>query len=176
VESTRLYETVVAAQATMTQGVSVNLQLMATARVLVPPTPARAGTNGGVVSTSAPNMGTLQFVETHTASSVRESDGCAADAQGQFFDQSARIYATTRAQNIRAGTQMSVEWYYEGQMIWSESFTVSQDDEDFCLWFYIDPQTVPFSPGSWMARLYADGTAVQPDMTFTIEGSGTEGG
>jgi hypothetical protein len=176
VESTQLYETVVAGEATITQGSSINLQLMATARVLIPPTPARVGTGGGVVGTSTSNTGVLQFVETHTASVIRETDGCAADSQAQFSPESPRIYAASRALNVRAGTQMSVEWYYEGQMVWPESFTVSQDDDDFCLWFYIDPQTVSFSPGNWTVRLYADGTAVQPDMTFTIQANGTEGG
>ena len=31
---------------------------------------------------------------------------------------------------------MRVEWFYQGQMTYSESYTVPRDDSDFCLWFF----------------------------------------
>jgi hypothetical protein len=169
VEATQVHETVVAAETIIASGSSVNLQLMATARVLVPPTPARAGTTGGIGNPAgAAVSGVLQFVDTRTASSVRETDGCAVDSQSRFTSMSPQIYITTRALNITSGTQMGVEWFYQGEMIWSENFVVSQNSDSFCLWFYIDPQTVTFSPGGWTVRLYANGSAIEPELTFNI--------
>ncbi len=172
-EGTTLSRTAVAAETSIAQGSNITQQMMLTARAIVPLTPTRAGVISGDVGTPAPAG--QQFVDTHTASFVRDSDGCAGDSQTQFTTDSPRIYATTRAQTLAAGTQMRVEWFFQGQTVWQESFNVSNDVNDFCIWFYIDPQTVTFSPGGWTVRLYANGTTIEPEMTFTIADAMGEG-
>lgn len=171
-EGTQVQSTANAAITVIAETNSLNAQLVGTLRAVIPPTPSRGGNT--IVGTAAPDG--LQFVDTRTASSVRESDGCAIDSKAQFSTSDQRIYATTRALNIRAGTQMGVQWGYQGQVAWSESFTVSADDDDFCIWFYIDPATIPFTPGNWTVRLTANGAPVEPEMIFTIEDVGAGGG
>jgi hypothetical protein len=169
-ESANLQATAAAAEGTLTLMDNIKQQLMATARVAILPTPLIAGvgvTGGGSDGTGAT---TLQFVDVGTASSVRDSDGCAAELQTQFVSDTQRIYITARALNIRAGTLMGVEWLYQGAIVHKEDFVVPIDDDDYCLWFNIDPSTVTFSPGGWIVRLYANESPIEPEVDFSIGG------
>jgi hypothetical protein len=167
-ESVNLQATVMAAEATLTLMDNIQQQLMATARAAIPPTPQIAG--GGNFATGGTSTDSLQFVDVGTASSVRDSDGCADGLQSQFEPDSGRIYVTARALNMRAGTLMGVEWHYQGQIAHKENFVVPIDDDDYCLWFNIDPSTVSFSPGGWTVRLYANDSPIEPDVAFSIGG------
>jgi hypothetical protein len=102
------------------------------------------------------------------AASVRESDSCADALQTQFPGDTQEIYATARALNIRAGTQLSVEWRYEGELVWQENWTVPVDSDSFCLWFNLDPLVVALLPGNWSVSLYADGMSIGPPVPFSI--------
>lgn len=117
---------------------------------------------------TTPGTGATQFVEIQTAASVRESDGCADGIQTQFPPDTPQIYLTARALNIRAGTRLNVEWRFEGEIAWQENWTVPVDSGDFCLWFYIDPTTVNFSPGNWSVQLFADGIVAGTPAAFSI--------
>lgn len=159
------------AQAGATQiaaGSSINRQLLLTARAVIPPTPVRqVGVAAeGIVATVG--AGGPQFVNTGVAISVRDSDGCADALQTQFSAGTPRIYASTRAVNLPSGTVMKVEWLYDGQVVSSESWTNPSDVTDFCVWFYLDSSIIPFTPGSWMARLYANDKIIEPQAPFTI--------
>lgn len=154
---------------------SINQQLLATARALIPPTPGRTvGSAPEVAGSPMPEMmsegGTVAqaFINTGVTGSVRDSDGCADGLQTQFSASADRIYVTTRATSIRAGTVMSVEWRYEGQVVFSDSWTVDQDAAGFCLWYYITPEDVPFQTGNWTVQLAADGSMIEPTVSFTI--------
>jgi hypothetical protein len=169
-ESANLGATAVAAEGTLTIMDNIKQQLMATARVAIPPTPLIEG--GGVTGDGSGGIGvsTLQFINVGTASSVRDSDGCATDTQSQFTSDTQRIYVTARALNMRAGTLLGVEWLYQGAIVHKEDFVVPIDDDDYCLWFNIDPSTVTFSPGGWIVRLYANETPVEPEVDFNVGG------
>lgn len=152
----------------------VNRQLLATVRAGETRVPSIqsdvvANATPGVASEQPTSVGTqTQFVDIGTAATVRESDGCAAGLQTQFSPDTQRIYVTARALNIKQGTEMSVEWLYNGQKIAEDRFSVSRDDDDFCLWFYIDAADVTFSPGEWSVRLLANGTPIDPATSFRI--------
>ncbi|MEO8612184.1 MAG: hypothetical protein ABI690_30095 [Chloroflexota bacterium] len=168
-ENTNLQATAVAAEGTLTVMDNVKQQLMATARVAIPPTPIIEG--GGVTGVSdTTGTGSMQFINVSTASSVRDSDGCATDTQSQFTSDTQRIYITARALNIKAGTLLGVEWLYQGAIVHKENFVAPIDDDDYCLWFNIDPSTITFSPGGWIVRLYANDSPVEPEVDFNIGG------
>lgn len=190
IQATAVAETAVAAGTYVAERESINSQLVQTLRAVVPPTQQIVSQSGlvtpGMNATVSPmemaaltpaagalmaenaTIGT-QFVDVATALSVRDNDGCAAAPVSSFPAGVTRIYATARALNIRAGTRMSADWLYNGTLVYqSSAWTVSVDDDDFCLWFYVEPDDFAFSAGSWSVQLYANGVAIQPPAVFTI--------
>ena len=144
---------------------SINQQLAATVRAGSTPTVARAVGEAQQVDGTPRSV---QFVEVQTASSVRASDSCADVVQTQFTPDTPRIYITARAFNISGGTRMDVEWRHEDQVVWQESWTIPADSGNFCLWFYIDPSMVAFTPGRWTVQLFADGQPAGAAAPFSI--------
>lgn len=124
--------------------------------------PQRPATDGSM--TAAPS----QFVDIGTALYVRESDGCIDAPQNVFTPDTTRIYLGARALTITTGTVMQVDWSLEGQVVWQDSWTVPQDQTNFCLWFYLGPEYTALTPGNWSAQLYADGIAISPAAAFVI--------
>lgn len=190
IQGTAVAETAVAVGTYVAERESINSQLVQTLRAVVPPTQQIVSQSGlvtpgmnatvspmemaamtpavGAPMAENPTMET-QFVDVATALSVRDNDGCAVAPVSSFSADVTRIYATARALNIRAGTQMAADWLYNGALVYqSESWTVSVDDDDFCLWFYVEPDDFAFSAGSWSVQLYANGVAIQPPAAFTI--------
>jgi hypothetical protein len=161
----RVRGTAEAAETIIARTDSVNQQLRATARVVIPPTPLIAGGAGAV---GTPDASGMQFTDLGTTATVRDSDGCANGLQSQFPADTQRIYVTARAVNMKAGTLMGVQWNYDGQPSFSESFVVPIDDDDYCLWFNLDPVAGTFSTGSWSVRLLANETPIEPEVIFTI--------
>jgi hypothetical protein len=160
-----------------------NRQIVATLRASVPPTPQIVTAMNpelpigtltsdmmGMPEIAGAGGGILQFLQfTQTASSVRSSDGCAENVTSQFTPATSQIYATARALNVSAGTELGVEWLYEGQIVYSSRFVVEQFSPDYCFWFFITPQDVPFTPGNWSVRMLVNGAPTQP-FSFTISG------
>lgn len=190
-QQTQVIQTASAAETYVSQVEARNALLAATLRAVLPPTQqiivdSGAVTPGLLATPAPPNMpgmegegtttsgesnasvGGTTFTEVATALSVRDSDGCAVSTQNTFAADVNRIYVTARALNITAGTTMRVEWRYNGAQSYTENFTVDRNDDDFCLWFYIEPTEVAFSPGSWSVQLYANDQAIQPEVSFTI--------
>jgi hypothetical protein len=188
-QGTAVAQTAAAAGTYVAERESINSQLVQTLRAAVPPTqqivsqsglvtpgmnatvrPIETMTTEAGIGTTAGIAAETRFVDVAAALSVRDSDGCAAAPVSRFSAGVTRIYATARALNIRAGTRMSADWLYNGALVYqSEPWTVSADDDDFCLWFYVEPNDFTFSPGSWSVQLYANGVPIQPPAAFTIE-------
>jgi hypothetical protein len=187
-QGTEVMATAAAAETHVSAAERVNQQLMLTLRAVVPPTQqlvnegeaftpgaAASPAPGGVVGAATPlppgggagGSGTL-FTQVGTALEVRDADGCAVELVSGFAADVQRIYVTTRALNVRSGTTMRVQWNYEGQPSFEETYTVPSDDDDFCLWFYIEPTGEVFGAGSWTVQLYADVTAIDPLVSFTV--------
>jgi hypothetical protein len=113
----------------------------------------------------------MQFTEIGTSAEVRDSDGCPDAFQTQFSSSAARIYVTSRILNLRGGTALSAEWSLEGTVVVTNTpWTAPQDESSICVWFYIDPATVTFTPGNWSVRLLANNTPIEPAANFTIAG------
>ena len=192
VQGTQVMATAVAAQTYVALMEGRNRQLIATMQVAFPPTQAVVQDLGpstpGQMATPAPSgsfdeatpppqdnsgssgvsLGDASFTQVGTAASVRDSDGCADQLSSSFPADVQRIYITTRALNVTGGTQMRVEWFYEGQLTYSEGYTIPADDDDFCMWFFIAPTDVSLSSGSWSVTLFANNQAVAPPANFTV--------
>ncbi|MBC7811080.1 MAG: hypothetical protein H7175_08040, partial [Burkholderiales bacterium] len=166
-QQTRVLSTAQAAETYVVSMNDINRQLLATVRVVNPPT-AAVYSNPSAALAPAPNVEagtpappTLSFSDINTAIAVRDSDGCPDVLQTEFSADTSRIYITARALNIRAGTRMSVQWSYDadGQVRFEEPWTVTSSASSFCFWFYAEPSNFEFTPGQWTARLFADGVA-----------------
>jgi len=191
-QGTQVAQTAVAAETYIVQMEGINQQLLLTMRAVIPPTQQIVQTSGeviegmnepiGVPSVGTPDgsssmslggsavIGGTQFVQISTARGVSEVDGCALDTTTTFMSNESFIYITARAYNISAGAVMSAAWSYNGAVVYAlDSFTVEQNDDDFCLWFYIDPASVPFSVGQWSVQLLMNGTPVGQPVNFVIE-------
>lgn len=195
---TRVARTAVYAETHVMEQNSINEQLLLTAQFGNPPTRqmivVNAGTPIGTIppprefapptsesgsgSTPIPVVGATppsaadpsgQFVDTVTTSQIRNEDGCPNGAQSQFGMDTQQIYVVTRAVQVSAGTEMAVEWRLDGQTVDSNSYTVPNDESDFCIYFYIDS----FSPGNWTVQLSANGTPITPAPSFTVVAGGT---
>ncbi len=165
--------TALAASTTVAETGGVNRVLMATVRALIPPTPPRQF--GGVSVTTEGSAEGAQFLSTGVTSRKRDSDGCADGFETQFNSTTPTIYVITQAASVEAGTLMQVDWSYEGQMVSQSSWAVPQAESNFCIWFYIDPATVPFSAGSWSVQLSANGSPVSAPISFSIVETMSEG-
>jgi len=194
-QGTAVQSTAVFAETYVTQMDGINRQMVATLRAAVPPTqqvvqgrdtsqPLISGLEGLPQENLPDNVdasgagagagagtgvsGITEFQPVQTASSVRASDGCADVVTTEFTVDSTIIYATTRAFNMRAGTDMNVEWSFEGQVVYSWQFVVDVDDADYCLWFSMTPQDAPFTPGDWSVRMLANGAPLPSPANFRI--------
>ena len=188
-KSTEVWATVVWGGTYVYSREQINLKLLATVRANEPPTqqvivvnptgpvgvagPVTLGAPDAPVDAAMPPAGPTadasgtQYIETVTTTTVREADGCPEGAQTSFPTSTERIYAATRALNIRAGTQMGVEWKQEGQIVDSKTYDVPADSPSLCIWFYIDR----FTPGNWTVQLTANGQPIASALPFTITDS-----
>ena len=195
-QATQVEATALAAQTYVAEMEGRNQLLLATLRAVLPPTQQIVNRSGvvtpGLMATQAPggiaaptqpgdvasnpantsgSLGDMQFTQVGTASNVRDSDGCAVSLEYSFPANIQRIYITTRGLNVKAGTQMHVEWDYQGQSTHTEDWTVPNDDADFCTWFYLEPTGEAFAAGDWSVSLTANGIPVDPPtVNFTIGG------
>ena len=190
-QGTAIYATAVYAETYVTQMDGINRQMVATLRAAVPPTqqvvqgrdtsqPLISGLEGVPLEAmpddtqaasgagAGSSSGITEFQPVQTASSVRSSDGCADVLANEFSVDTPIIYATARAFNMRAGTDMNVEWSFEGQVVYSWQFVVDVDDADYCLWFSMTPQDAPFTPGDWSVRMLANGAPLPSPANFRI--------
>jgi hypothetical protein len=190
-QATYVIETAVAAATNIRQIEARNALLLETMRAAIPPTRQMVDNSGefvpGLVASPAPSGGVAMpasgadvpaavpasaggsaFVDVATSTSVRASDGCADGVTSSFPAAVRRIYATTRATSISAGTVMRVQWTYQGAPAFSEQFTVSRNQTNYCLWFFIEPTAEVLSPGNWTVQLFANDQPIEPVVSFTI--------
>jgi hypothetical protein len=181
VERTQVLETAFAAETQVARANNVNQQLLATVQMVMPPTPAVVpgiapdNSTGGEMMMDTADVGftsalpgIMQFVDTGTTSGIRRSDGCADGYQTEFSRNTPQIYVVSRALTISAGTVMSVDWSYEGQIVLQDTWTVDANAENYCVWYFITPNDVALTPGNWSARLYANGQSIDPIISFRV--------
>lgn len=161
--------TAIVAETNVAELNSINRQLIATMNAVIPPTfvpqiVAVPNLNGAGTS-SAP---VESLVDIGVTARKRDSDGCADGTQSQFSVDTAIIYAIARATTISAGAKISVEWKYQGQVVSSGNYDVTADQSNFCIWFPLDPATIPFTQGSWSVQFVLNEKPVEPTIFFNI--------
>lgn len=189
IERTRIQQTV-AVQGTQVVILNgVNEQLLSTLSMLVTPTPLLLGESapddqGIVVQRSSdgtfsgsggtiPNNPNSPYTLTGVSTQVRQDDGCIQNPQNSFTSDTSRIYGTMVANNLQAGTLIEANWYQAEQIVVNQRWTVDQNYDQLCIWFYIEPADVAFTPGSWSVQMSADGQPVSGTIGFTITGTDT---
>lgn len=125
---------------------------------------------GGVQQTT---NGTT-YVDSTTATGVRNDTGCAVDSVAAFDASEDEIYMVTTALNVQPGISYNTQWAYGGTVFFeSDTWTSDQTYDEICIWYYI---TAPFDEGAYTVELLADGQ-VAARRTFQVgTGSGAGGG
>ncbi len=102
-------------------------------------------------------------------------DDCPISPTTTFSGSASSIYVSAVGQMLTSSNVVSSRWLLDGveQVIytWSPSALV----DGACIWFYITPEGVPFTPGSWSVELTIDGATVSTSG-FTIEGDAMSDG
>lgn len=161
--------TAVAAQTTVAEVGSINRQLIATLKVVVPPTiKPQISTEGMIDSTTPSGTNAAVLTDLAVTDLKRESDGCADGTRTQFPADVPIIYATTRAISISSGSVVAVEWKYQSQVVSSGTYTLPSNETNFCIWFPLDSANVSLLAGSWSVDFMLNGNPVNPSVFFTI--------
>jgi hypothetical protein len=163
--------TVEAGETTVALINGVNQQLVATLQRQVTPTPQIQieGVQPLDPALQAQYEGKRLFVKTGTSSEVNQADGCIINPQVFFTEDATRIYGTLKVYNVEAGVLMRAEWKREGTPVWEDVWTVDANYAEICIWFYIEPAYVEFTPGAWSVEMFADGFSLEGPMTFSIQ-------
>ena len=112
--------------------------------------------------------GARWFAKTGLSRFISPQTGCVISPQISFTNDAEVLYVTVRAWNVRAGLQLSVQWWHESEPVHSEAFVLPADRTDECYWFSLTPDLAPFVTGSWRVQLYADGAALETPQSFTF--------
>jgi hypothetical protein len=98
------------------------------------------------------------------------ADDCPTAPRAEFNPaQDTTIYITALASNLTAANVVSSRWLLNGAEAVFYDWSPSGEVSGACIWFYITPEAVAFTPGSWSVELSVDGTVVGTG-TFTITG------
>ncbi len=172
--------TVVAAGTRVAQLSQVNAALAATLRTSYTATPAlravvvsaedMGSSRADDMLDAAPNSDAppaLQVSALAMADRTNLNSGCADTTRNRFTTDAERIYLTGQVRNLRAGTQFSSLWRYEGQEVYSHAWRAEQSRDFWCIWFYVTPADFAFLPGSYTALLHVDG-ALAGNVPFSI--------
>lgn len=107
-----------------------------------------------------------------TMSTAVGPDDCPTNPSNSFTTSTGEIYVTARAANLGPTNMVVSRWLLEGAEVvnydWSPGFEIA----DACIWFYITPSAVEFTPGSWSVELLLDGAPAAEPVTFTIASAG----
>jgi hypothetical protein len=140
----------------------------------VPPTETPAGANGTRVSvtpfTVTPTGLAPPRLSNIVTSSGVGSDDCAIDTASQFSSDAQEIYVAAVANNIQPGMTITSRWSYEGTEQVAFDFVPDFLIEQACIWFFLEPADVAFTPGNWSVTLEINGGSVGAPVPFTITG------
>ncbi len=112
--------------------------------------------------------GTRWFAKTGLSRFISPQTGCVISPQISFTNDADILYVTLRAWNVRAGLQLSVQWWHENKPVHSEAWVLPAGSAENCYWFSLTPDLAPFVTGSWRVQLYADGAALETPQSFSF--------
>lgn len=148
----------------------VNNQLLGTLQAIVTPTVVLVQDDSVELGSLPDNVqGSRLYVGTGVTESV-DSNGCITTRRTSFDPGIQQIYATLVLYNTIAQTTITVEWYRDEELVYSDSWSTTQDSTQICVWFDITPSSVQLLPGQWRVMAYNAGLPIINAMTFTING------
>ena len=112
--------------------------------------------------------GARWFAKTGLSRFISPQTGCVISPQISFANDAEVLYVTLRAWNVRAGLQLSVQWWHESEPVHSEAYVLPADRAEECFWFSLTPDLASFVTGSWRVQLYANGAALETPQSFTF--------
>jgi hypothetical protein len=98
------------------------------------------------------------------------TDDCPVSPTSSFTAAATTIYVTAIARSLPAGSTVTSRWLFGGVEQVSYDWTPDFDIDGACIWFFITPEAVAFSPGAWSVELLLNGASVGSN-TFTIAGA-----
>jgi hypothetical protein len=128
-----------------------------------------AGTLDITVVVPTPTLGQPTLYNMVMAEGVGDND-CALASVTNFNSAAKRIYVVATAANIAPGTALGSQWYREGELLVSPTFTPDFAIDQNCIWFYVDQTDFNFTPGNYTVQMTINDTAVGQPIPFTITG------
>jgi hypothetical protein len=147
----------------------VNRQLVGTLQAVVTPTLVLIE-DDSIELASLPSsvQGITLYAATGMTDAV-DSSGCITVRRLEFSP-GQRMYATIVLYNIAAGTNMTIEWSRDGELVYSDGWTAPENSSYQCLWFSLDSSRARIDPGRWRVLVYADGFPAINPLDFTVTG------
>jgi hypothetical protein len=102
----------------------------------------------------------------------QDSNGCAVGQSNVFSVNDAEIWVIADVRNYKNGTEFTAKWSGEN-FNHEDSWTISQNGEQICVHFYIEPSTLEMAPGGYTVTMTA-GTLSSPPIQFTLEGQASQ--
>lgn len=119
-------------------------------------------TNNAPVNPTAPNLTNVAF------SSSVGADDCPVSPTTSFSSAATSIYVTAVGNNLTSNNVIASRWFLDGSEQVFYDWTPRGTVNGACIWFYITPEAVAFTPGTWSVELSIDGTVVNTSG-FTIQ-------
>lgn len=105
-----------------------------------------------------------------TVTNAVGADDCPTGARSEFDPtRDTTIYITAVGNNLTPANVISSRWMFNGTEVVFYDWSPSGNVNGACIWFYITPEAVDFTPGNWTVELAVDG-ALAGTGTFTIVG------
>ena len=96
------------------------------------------------------------------------ADDCPIGNSSVFSAQAQAIYVVARAIDAPRGTVFTSRWLLRNEEVIRYDFAPDFDIARACIWFYIDPSEVRFTPGPWAVILQVNGQDAAPPVEFII--------
>lgn len=182
-EQAQVDRTVVAATVSVAETRAAGYQaynsvLIATARADQAPTPEKQAavirdnfippefqnemgmSGGGSTSLQPEQMGDMAFNNVLLTDTI-DGNRCPGSPVSSFPTSEDIIYLTTTAENLQPDTRITVNWAYEGTVVYQVSWTSTQAATNICVAMEFWASNAPFRAGNWQATLLVNGTSIQ---------------
>jgi len=177
-ERTAIVSTIEAAQQLEQAYLNYNNILVVTVRADQIPTPVRMvpvpSGNVNAVDLVDTSDGVSRFLQIGFTGFINPETQCAEEQTFVYeLTQTSTVFMTTRATNLQVGTNLQVDWFYEGEPVHQSFLTTTEFSRVRCLAFALTSDVTFFQAGEWSATLYVNTTAIDT-ITFNIEDTMTD--
>jgi hypothetical protein len=97
----------------------------------------------------------------------QDSNGCAVGQSNVFSVNDSQILVVADVRNYKSGTEFTATWTGDN-FNHENSWTISQNGDQICVHFFIEPNTLEMTPGTYTVTMTAGTLSSQP-IQFTVE-------